>query len=278
MQNVIQKIKLALGGYYPEPEMKNMVKILLNDVFHFSMLDIYMGKDIKFSEKQLEELNCILERLKNHEPIQYITGYTEFYGMKFNVNKSVLIPRPETTELIELIVRENVDGHFRILDIGTGSGCIAITLSLNIPESEVCAWDVSPEALAVASENAARLHARVCFDQQDVLKYLPRNERFDLIVSNPPYVMESEKKEMEKNVLDWEPGLALFVPDQDPLLFYRRITELGLDMLTPGGKICFEINRAFGKETKEMMESLGYHDVCVFKDLSGNDRMIRAIL
>lgn len=278
MLNIIQHIKSSLMECYPESEIKAMTKILFTDVLHFSMLDIYMGKDIKLSEKQLEELNSILGRLKKQEPLQYILGHTEFYGMNLCVTENVLIPRPETTELVELIIRENGNKPLNVLDVGTGSGCIAIALSLNLPEAEVSAWDVSPEALNVAEGNAARLGAKVCFEQVDVLDYSPGNRCFDVIVSNPPYIMENEKKEMEANVLNWEPGLALFVPDENPLLFYRKIAELGLNMLNPAGKIYFEINRMFGKEAGEMMDALGYRNVDVFKDLSGNDRMLKAVL
>ena len=278
MQNIIQHIKSSLMECYPESEIKAITKILISDILHVSMLDIYMGKDIKLSDKQLEELNSILGRLKKQEPLQYILGHTEFYGMDICVTENVLIPRPETTELVELIIRENGNKPLKALDVGTGSGCIAIALALNLPEAEVCAWDISPKALDVAKGNAERLGAKVCFEQVDVLNYYSENRCFDVIVSNPPYITEDEKKEMEANVLNWEPGLALFVPDENPLLFYRKIAELGLHMLSPAGKVYFEINRMFGKETGKMMEVLGYRNVDVFKDLSGNDRMLRAVL
>ena len=282
MQNIIQYIKHTLAEYYPEPEIKAMIRILLCDVFRLSLLDIYTGKDIKLSEKQLEDLDCILERLKKQEPLQYITGHAEFYGLDFEVNENVLIPRPETTELVELLLKDNAHADAKplsILDIGTGSGCIAIALSLNLPGmKEITAWDVSSEALTVASGNAERLGAKVRFEQKDILEFIPDGEHFDIIVSNPPYITTDEKKDMDANVLDWEPGLALFVPNENPLLFYEMIARLGLRMLNPGGTVYFEINRMFGIEVKTMMEELGYRNVEVMKDLSGNDRMIKALL
>ena len=164
-----------------------------------------------------------------------------------------------------------------ILDIGAGSGCIAISLAKNLPQAKVSSWDVSDEALKVARENNEKLGASVTFSKVDVLGYKPFGEKFNVIVSNPPYITNAEKADMENNVLDWEPSLALFVPDEDPLLFYRKIAELGLDMLAPGGKIYFEINQAFGKETADLLLSLGYCDAKIIKDLSGRDRIVKAL-
>ncbi|MZJ34153.1 HemK family protein methyltransferase, partial [Collinsella sp. BIOML-A1] len=187
-----------------------------------------------------------------------------------------LIPRPETAELVELIVKEN-PGARHLLDIGTGSGCIAISLDQNLPDAEVEAWDVSEEALAIASENNKELDARVMFRRRDVLSdELGATSCYDVIVSNPPYITEAEKQDMEANVLDWEPGLALFVPDDDPLRFYRRIARLGCDLLLPGGKLYFEINQAYGRETAHILEMNQYRDVRVIKDIFGKDRIVTA--
>lgn len=274
---MIQYIRQSLNGFYSEMEIKAFTRIILCDVFHLNPLDIYVGKDIKLSEEQTRELDDILSKLRIYEPIQYITGDTYFYGLTFNVNHNVLIPRPETEELVDLIVRENKEINLKLLDIGTGSGCIAISLDLNLLDSEVSAWDISKEALSVATNNADKLCAKVKFVEKNILNAVAVNEHFDIIVSNPPYVTEKEKVDMERNVIDWEPGLALFVPDEDPLLFYRVISTLGLNALNEGGRIYFEINRAFGQKTKEMMEGLGYHQVEVLKDMSGNDRIIKAL-
>ncbi|WP_321438956.1 peptide chain release factor N(5)-glutamine methyltransferase [uncultured Bacteroides sp.] len=269
-------IKQSLAGMYPDSEIRSFTKIIFTEVFHFKMLDIYMGKDINLSANQMAELDEILTRLQKYEPIQYILGHTNFHGMNFHVTSAVLIPRPETEELVALIIKENPDSG-RILDIGTGSGCIAISLSKNLPQSQIFSWDISEEALLVARENNRILGTSVSFKQVNVLEYLPDGETFDVIVSNPPYVTDSEKGEMEKNVLNWEPSLALFVPDENPLLFYRKIAELGLQLLTPDGKIYFEINQAFGKETAGMLFMLGYRDVEIIKDLSGRDRIVKAL-
>lgn len=277
MQKVIQYIKHSLKEYYPETEIKSLTKIIFCEAFSINMLDIYAGKDLKLSKKQLDELDDIISRLKKQEPIQYVIGHTEFYGLTLDVNENVLIPRPETEELVDLIIKENKERPLTILDIGTGSGCIALALSLNLPLAKVVAWDISAPALGVAMRNAATNHAIVQFEERDVLATTCAKQNFDLIVSNPPYVMNGEKTGMEANVLNWEPGLALFVPDEDPLLFYRTIAEFGLKALASQGRIYFEINQAFGRETKEMMEQLGY-EVEVLKDLSGRDRMVRAQL
>lgn len=276
MHKLTQYIKEALSGYYPDSELRSIIKILYTEVLHLSMVDIYMGKDINLSVKQVSEIESIVCRLQEYEPLQYIIGTAEFYGLTLNVAPGVLIPRPETTELVECIVKENQNREVRILDIGTGSGCIALALNKQLPQATVTAWDVSDDALRIASLNNVKVNGKVRFEKVDVLTVQPEKEIYDIIVSNPPYIIDAEKKEMERNVLDWEPSLALFVPDNDPLRFYRKISELGREMLRSGGKVYFEINRAFGKETKVMMKELGYTSVEVIKDLSGNDRIIKA--
>lgn len=276
MHKLTQYIKEALFGYYPDSELHSIIKILYTEVLHLSMVDIYMGKDINLSAKQVSEIESIVCRLQEYEPLQYIIGTAEFYGLTLNVAPGVLIPRPETTELVECIVKENQNKEVNILDIGTGSGCIALALDKQLPQAIVTAWDVSDDALRIASLNNVKVNGKVRFEKVDVLTVQPEKEIYDIIVSNPPYIMDAEKKDMERNVLDWEPSLALFVPDNEPLHFYRKISELGREMLRSGGKVYFEINRAFGKETKVMMKELGYTSVEVIKDLSGNDRIIKA--
>ena len=254
-----------------------MAKYILTEKFQLSALDLYAGKDMNFSSEKLSEVNDILARLKSYEPLQYIIGETWFCGYRFKVTPAVLIPRPETAELIDWIVTDNKRDGAHVLDVGTGSGCIPVSLALMMDSPVVSAWDISEEALSVASENARLNNADVAFSRVDVLGTDIPDIRVDILVSNPPYITESEKKDMERNVLEWEPDLALFVPDDDPLRFYKRIAELGLDILNDGGVIYFEINRAYGSETVDMLASMGYKDIELRKDLSGNDRMIKAL-
>ncbi|WP_302613905.1 peptide chain release factor N(5)-glutamine methyltransferase, partial [uncultured Bacteroides sp.] len=222
------------------------------------------------------ELENIIFRLQKNEPIQYIRGVTEFAGRRFKVAPGVLIPRPETAELVALVARENTDAC-RLLDIGTGSGCIAISLDKRLPKAAVEAWDISETALTIARTNNKELEAEVTFLKRDVFSDdWEKTPSFDVIVSNPPYVTEAEKNEMEANVLDWEPELALFVPDDDPLRFYLRIAELGRALLLPGGRLYFEINQAYGRETAHMLEMNQYRDVRVVKDIFGKDRIVTA--
>jgi release factor glutamine methyltransferase len=197
--------------------------------------------------------------------------------MTFEVDRNVLIPRPETRELVEWIVQDwSRKEACRILDIGTGSGCIAISLAKQIEGAKVEAWDISEGALQVARRNCVRNDAEVLLNRKDVLAALPEGMSYDVIVSNPPYICEKEKVDMDANVLDWEPEGALFVPDADPLLFYRKIAELGVSMLAEGGSLYFEINRAYGEQTVDMLVSLGYGNIELRKDSWGNDRMIKA--
>jgi release factor glutamine methyltransferase len=195
--------------------------------------------------------------------------------MPFQVNKNVLIPRPETEELVELILSENRQDGLNVLDIGTGSGAIAVALKKSRPSWAVTAWDVSPEALAVARRNAERHRAAIRFEQANVLDEYPQNQRFDIIVSNPPYVLESEKAKMEQNVLVYEPHIALFVPDEQALLFYERITGIASNILKPDGKLYFEINATKGQEVMELLKAKSFKNVTLFNDISGNQRMVR---
>lgn len=276
MTHIVAYITQSLHKIYPPQELQSLVMIICKDLLGLDDIDIYLRKDIKLSGNQQRLLEETVERLKKHEPIQYVRGTADFYGFTFHVEPGVLIPRPETEELVELILREN-SGPVRILDVGTGSGCIAISLAKHLPEAEVEAWDVSERALSVARGNARDLSAVVEFVQRDVFCADVEKGKYHIVVSNPPYIAEKEKEVMDKNVLDWEPEQALFVPDADPLRFYRRIAELSLDMLLPCGRLYFEINQAYGSETAQLLRELGYKDVRLIKDLFGNNRIVTAV-
>ena len=276
MNRITAYIRQSLQDIYPPEEVKALSMLICCDMLGVDALDIYMGKDIILSACKQRELENIIFRLQKNEPIQYIRGVAEFCGRNFKVASSVLIPRPETAELVELIVEENSNAR-RLLDIGTGSGCIAISLDKRLPDADVEAWDISEEALAIARTNNEELESRVLFRQRDVLSDdWEKSPSFDVIVSNPPYVTEAEKDEMEANVLDWEPALALFVPDDDPLRFYRRIAALGRELLLSEGKLYFEINQAYGRETAHILEMNQYRDIRVIKDIFGKDRIVTA--
>lgn len=271
-------IKQAIKGLYPEAEASAIAKAILSEVFHLSVADLYASKDMNLSSKQEEILGVIIDRLKSNEPLQYILGDCSFCGLNFHVKPGVLIPRPETAELVEWIITDNKQSDIpvRILDIGTGSGCISISLAQNLPKAKVDAWDISEEAISIASQNAARLKVDVKFHQIDVFGDIPMSAKTDIIVSNPPYITNAERTDMEANVLNWEPSIALFVPDDDPLVFYKRIADIGMQILKPNGLLYFEINQRFGQETANMLQQKGYKNISLKKDLSGNDRMIKA--
>ena len=276
MNKIVAYIRSRLQPYYTAEEVSALSRIVCCDLLGQAPTDYYLGKDIVLSSKKEQELEDILQRLSRFEPLQYIEGRTLFLGRELWVAPGVLIPRPETEELVELMLKE-IPADARILDVGTGSGCIAISLAKELPDTLVTAWDVSPEALSVARVNARKLQANVRFVECDVLAcQVDEVGLYDVIVSNPPYVTEAEKADMEPNVLQWEPSLALFVPDDDPLRFYRRIAVLGRDMLADGGRLYFEINRAYGREMVEMLRTMGYVGVRVEKDLSQNDRFVIA--
>lgn len=276
MNKIVAYIRSRLQPYYTAEEVSALSRIVCCDLLGQAPTDYYLGKDIALSSKKEQELEDILQRLSRFEPLQYIEGRTLFLGRELLVAPGVLIPRPETEELVELMLKE-IPADARILDVGTGSGCIAISLAKELPDTLVTAWDVSSEALSVARANARKLQANVRFVECDVLAcQVDEVGLYDVIVSNPPYVTEAEKADMEPNVLQWEPSLALFVPDDDPLRFYRRIAVLGRDMLADGGRLYFEINRAYGREMVEMLRTMGYVRVRVEKDLSQNDRFVIA--
>jgi release factor glutamine methyltransferase len=285
-----------LSSIYDADEAESFFFLILEEKKQLKRIDLALNPDLVFSSEEIQLWNSILEQLKKEIPIQYLLGKTSFYGMDFEVNPSVLIPRPETEELVEWIIqgqRLEVRGaKLKILDIGTGSGCIAISLAKIIPNAEVFAVDVSENALATAQRNAIMNQVEVYFIKTDILKTddlekLPTSHchpelvegplptYFDIIVSNPPYVRELEKQEIKKNVLDNEPHLALFVDDNDALVFYRKIAELALKNLSPNGQLFFEINQYLGNEMVELLEKKGFKNIELRKDIYGNDRMIR---
>lgn len=255
---------------YGEGEAQAIARLIYEVRYGLTLSDLLMGRDSSVPQDELEQIAIRLER---QEPVQYILGQADFCGRMFIVNKHVLIPRPETAELCQWIVPSK-----KILDIGTGSGCIAITLAAEMPEAELTAWDISEEALKVAEENAKRTNVHVSFEQIDIL-HLPSNllhQTYDLIVSNPPYICNKERACMEANVLEHEPHTALFVPDDDPLLFYRAIAQYGQTALEPEGWLYFEINPLYAQPLSDMLHMMSYHDIELKLDQYGKQRMIRA--
>lgn len=260
---------------YDAMEAESFFAIALEELKGWKRVDLALHPDAELSGDDIAEWNTVLTQLEQQRPIQYIFGKAHFYGLEFRVNEHTLIPRPETEELVQWVLDENPDKPgLSLLDIGTGSGCIAISLAKNLPGVSVSAIDVSPEALAVAKTNADANEVPVTFIQKDILATEALDARYDIIVSNPPYVRMLEKAGIKENVLQHEPHLALFVEDDDALLFYRKIAQLALHALTPEGRVYFEINQYLGNETVEMLENLGFKEIRLRKDMYGNDRMI----
>ncbi len=272
--------KTALSEVYPSEEIQSFFNILCEKYLHLSRIEIALNSEKIISKEDVEMFQQTLLRLQNHEPIQYIIGETEFYGLTFKVNKHTLIPRSETEELVEWILDNS---EFRIqnselLDIGTGSGCIAVSLAKNLSEAKVSALDISEEALKIAQQNAELNKVKVEFFQTDILKTKTLPRKYNAIVSNPPYVREMEKRQMQQNVLNYEPDSALYVKDEDPLLFYRVISKLAKDHLQPNGKLFFEINEYLAEELILLLKSEGFQNIEVKKDIFGKDRMIKCSL
>ena len=262
-----------LYDVYDTGEAKAIVRWVLDVRFGLSTADIYCGKVTQLSPNDQAELEKIMQRLEKAEPVQYVLGVADFCGRQFHVAPGVLIPRPETAELCQLIAD---DGGRDILDIGTGSGCIAITLALDIPDAKVTAWDISGDALAIASGNAENLNASVQFEHQDALNISPSSSIWDVIVSNPPYICRREAGDMEENVLRYEPDTALFVPDDDPLLFYRHIMNYAVSALKQGGRLYFEINPLYADSIVEQLQQLGFADAEKINDQYGKTRFVKA--
>lgn len=269
-----------LTPIYPKTEIDAFFFRLVEDKLDLQLMDVFLEPDLIITPKQLTNLKSVLNRLKKEEPIQYILGKTEFYGYPFNVNENVLIPRPETEELVSWVLDDisNKEKEITILDIGTGSGCIPISIKKNLPNATVSALDISEKAIAMAKENSVLNNVEIGFLQENILTAKNLKLKLDVIISNPPYVRELEKKEIKGNVLDNEPHLALFVSDDNPLIFYTKIADLALTHLNKNGILYFEINQYLGKETKEMLHEKGFTNVTLRKDLFGNDRLIKALL
>ena len=272
-QQVVHDLRLI----YPEGEARALARWLCEECLGLSQTDILLDKDNHLSADDLENVKEITSRLLRHEPIQYILGKTTFCGHTFSVAPGALIPRPETEELVAHVLRStDKDSPLSILDIGTGTACIALSLALSLPKADVTAWDVSPEALAVARKNLDRYpEARVRLEQCDIFSPPEDNRLWQIIVSNPPYVRQSEAKAMQHNVLDYEPHQALFVPDDNPLLFYRAILWYAMRHLAPNGTIWFEINQALGEEMHHLIEYFGFADIEILKDSYEHDRFVR---
>lgn len=269
-----------LTPIYDAGEAESFFYLILEENHQMKRIDLALNSDLSFSDTEIQYWNSILDELKKEIPVQYLLGKTSFYGLDFEVNENVLIPRPETEELVEWIVESQKSKAKsqkpKILDIGTGSGCIAISLAKNIPNATVFAIDISEKALATAKKNAEINDVNVAFIEKNILKTEDLEQQFDIIVSNPPYVRELEKQEIRKNVLDNEPHLALFVEDNDALIFYRKIAELAQKNLTQNGQLFFEINQYLGTETVDLLEKMNFKNIELRKDIYGNDRMIKA--
>jgi len=280
MKTIFHFIQEQLQDFYSGAEIKSFSYLILESVCNQSKSPILRHKDKELSLNERFRIQEIVEELKKYRPIQYILGETEFYGMKFKVNENVLIPRPETEELVEWIIREE-KLPLKILDIGTGSGCIAVTLAKHFPQAEVFALDISGEALDVAKQNAINNQVDVHFFQHDILENEPfafSSLAFDCIVSNPPYVTFEEKAAMAKNVLDYEPHLALFVPQENPALFYERIADFARSRLKDAGSLYLETSSIHGQASAKTLEDKKFRSVKLLKDISGNDRIIIAKL
>lgn len=275
MEPTIQYIEKELSGFYPATEVRGFIRLIFEHVCGMSYTDQVLRRNENINPAFEKRIKGIVGRLKNHEPVQYILGETEFFGLKLKVAPGVLIPRPETEELVQWIVDSAKNKAISILDVGTGSGCIALALKSELKNAMVSAVDFSEKALKMARENGRLNQMNVTFGKADMLnwEHYPW-ERYDIIVSNPPYVREMEKKAMFPNVLAYEPGEALFVSSDDPLVFYRQIGSFAQTYLKPGGKLYFEINENLGGETIKLMRSLNFCDIVLKQDLNGKDRML----
>jgi release factor glutamine methyltransferase len=267
-----------LSPLYCKQEIESISKLIFEKVLGLSRLQMHLNQQETISPANLTQISEIVNRLIQFEPIQYILGETEFYGLPMKVNPGVLIPRPETEELVDWIINDNPPLNPVILDIGTGSGCIPIALSKNLPGSIVEGWDISTDALLVAKNNAEINQVKIDFICTDILggNYPQQQQKYDVIVSNPPYVMASEKSAMLKNVIDYEPHVALFVPDNDPLIFFSTIANIAIHQLKQDGKLYFEINEQFGREVADLLTIKGFRNIILRKDINGKERMLKA--
>jgi len=277
-------IHQSLSGIYPNTEIDSFFYILIEEKLNLQRIDTFLKPDFLIIDDYLSELKNIIKRLKNEEPIQYILKKTSFYGLPFIVDENTLIPRPETEELVAWALKEATkvsgynSGKLSILDIGTGSGCIPISMAKHLPQASISAIDISKKALKIASKNAHLNKVTIHFFEIDILQTYSLPQKFNIIVSNPPYVRELEKVEMKNNVLQNEPHIALFVANDNPLLFYKKIANLAKKFLTKKGVLFFEINQYLEKETVRMLEKKGFKNIELRKDLFGNYRMIKCQL
>lgn len=271
-----------LSPFYDAYEAESFFYLILEDRHKLRQIDLALNHELNFSEIHIATWSVFLDQLKKEVPVQYLLGKTNFYGLDFEVNENVLIPRPETEELVEWIINENANTDkfkkLKILDIGTGSGCIAVSLAKNLPNAEVYAIDVSKKALETAKRNAVNNNVEVTFMFQDILELEALKHNFDIIVSNPPYVRNLEKVEIKKNVLEYEPHLALFVDDHDALVFYKKIASLAQKNLLENGQLFFEINQYLGEEMTDLLEKMNFNNVELRKDIYDNDRMIKGTI
>ena len=276
LKEAIEQLRAGLAAVAESHEVQAMIRVICEDVFNYDPVDVALRQESELPDFAQERVADIIARSRRHEPLQYIVGTARFHGHKFKVTPSVLIPRPETEQLVDLIIDENQASDLRVLDMGTGSGCIAISLARALKFAQVDALDVSRDALVVARENAAALKVKVRFFESDMLAPQP-DARYDIIVSNPPYVCWSERESMEPNVKDYEPGQALFVPDNDPLLFFKSIAPYAMQSLERGGRLYLEINQRFGNEIKRLLEDCGLDEVRIIEDSYGKVRFAAAI-
>ena len=276
LKEAIEQLRNGLAGIAEPQEVQAMIRVICEDVFNYDPVDVALRQESDLPDFAPERIADIIARLRRHEPLQYIVGSARFHGHRFSVTPAVLIPRPETEQLVDLIIDENEGSDLRVLDMGTGSGCIAISLARALKFAQVDALDVSRDALEVARKNAADLKVKVRFFESDMLSPQPA-ARYDIIVSNPPYVCWSERDAMDRNVKDYEPGQALFVPDNDPLLFYKAIVPYAAQSLERGGKLYLEINQRFGNEVKRLIQDNGFDEVRIIEDSYGKVRFAAAI-
>ncbi len=277
LKEAIEQLKNGLAGVVAEPqEVQAMIRVICEDVFNYDPVDVALRQESELPGFAPQRIGEIIARLQRHEPLQYIVGKARFHGHSFKVTPAVLIPRPETEQLVDMIIDENPASDLRVLDMGTGSGCIAISLARALKFARVDALDVSRDALDIARENAADLKVKVRFFECDMLAPQPAAS-YDIIVSNPPYVCWSEREAMERNVKDYEPGQALFVPDNNPLLFYKSIAPYAAQSLEKGGRLYLEINQRFGNEVKGLLQDIGFDEVRIVEDSYGKVRFAAAM-